>query len=181
MLSQERYWRALLGPSLWTKPLLRCFVLGLGHIALPSCWTLLRNRSHWILRFNSSTSTFGVALIAKKSMNKTVDWESWNLKENEVSLMSKLFMHLGSCLIVCCLSFTYKINAVMSLSVDRLGFASWDLVSAPSIVLPGRKMKLILRDWFCSFCIQRSEVKRCQHKYTVCSFGLLVLEGLWNP
>lgn len=168
MLSQERYSHALLGPSLWTKPLLRCFVLGLGHIALPSCWTLLRNRSHWILRFNSSTSTFGVALIAKKSMNKT-------------SLMSKLFMHLGSCLIVCCLSFTYKINAVMSLSVDRLGFDSWDLVSAPSIVLPGRKMKLILRDWFCSFCIQRSEVKRCQHKYTVCSFGLLVLEGLWNP
>lgn len=106
------------------------------------------------LGFNSSTSTFAVALVAKKTVNET-RWaekveifKKWGWSDEHIL---QAFRRQPYCM----LSSAQKIDAVLSAWVDQLGLNSLDLVNAPGIFLLRLEKRVIPRAAVLQFLVSK--------------------------
>lgn len=96
------------------------------------------------LGFDTSTSTFGIALLAKRTVSKTrwvekvENFMSWGWSQEQTI---KAFKKQPYCM----LSSTHKINAVMSFWVHNLGLSSLDLVNSPGFFLLSLEKRIVPR------------------------------------
>ena len=106
------------------------------------------------LGFNSSTSTFVVALVAKRTVNET-RWaekvqifKKWGWSDEHIL---QAFRRQPYCM----LSSVQKIDAVLSAWVDKLGLNSLDLVNAPGIFLLRLEKRVIPRAAVLQFLVSK--------------------------
>ncbi|KAJ1395190.1 Transcription termination factor, mitochondrial/chloroplastic [Sesbania bispinosa] len=106
------------------------------------------------LGFDSSTSPFSVALLAKGSVSETswaekIDtFKRWGWSEQQVLQAFKKQPY-------CMLTSIDKINAVMSFWVDQLGLNSLDLVKAPSFFQWSLEKRIIPRASVVQFLVSK--------------------------
>ncbi|RDX70339.1 hypothetical protein CR513_50426, partial [Mucuna pruriens] len=109
--------------------------------------------------FDASTSTFCIALLAKRTVNKTrwgekIDtFKRWGWSQEQVLLAFRRQPY-------CMLSSPHKINAVFSYWVEHVGFDSVDLVKAPGIFLLSIRKRIAPRASVLQFLISKGLVEK---------------------
>ncbi|AES91847.1 putative transcription regulator mTERF family [Medicago truncatula] len=111
------------------------------------------------LGFNSSTSTFSIALVAKRTVNdtrwaeKVEIFKKWGWSDEDIL---QAFRRQPYCM----LSSAQKIDAVLSAWVDQLGLNSLDLVNAPGIFLLRLEKRVIPRAAVLQFLVSKGLRRR---------------------
>ncbi|XP_028241702.1 uncharacterized protein LOC114420057 [Glycine soja] len=109
--------------------------------------------------FDPSTSTFSMALLAKRTVGKTkwaekIDtFKKWGWSQEQVLLA---FRRQPQCM----LSSRDKINAVMSFWVEQVGFNSAEIVKAPGIFLFSLQKRIAPRALVVQFLISKSLLQK---------------------
>ncbi|TKY54135.1 Mitochodrial transcription termination factor-related [Spatholobus suberectus] len=109
--------------------------------------------------FDPSTSYFSVAMLAKRTVNKTrwgekIDtFKRWGWSQEQVLLAFRRQPY-------CMLSSTDKINAVMSFWVEQVGFNSVELVKAPGIFLLSLQKRIAPRASVVQFLISKGWLEK---------------------
>ncbi|KAK7264606.1 hypothetical protein RJT34_32215 [Clitoria ternatea] len=109
--------------------------------------------------FDPSTSTFCIALLAKKTVKKE-NWDEkvdifkrWGWSQEHVLLVFKRRPY-------CMLTSVDKINALMSFWVDQLGWNSLDLARAPGILSLSLPKRIVPRASVLQFLVYKGLLKK---------------------